>query len=122
MSIDRERFENAAEEELRSASVPEQVLGFLVSNADQAFTAREISSRIDPGRDAISTALTRLKKRGLVEHKADYWAATRDEDRLREYEGYERATRLFKDQLGSENEDEWAEHAPDHPHPSKRDR
>jgi hypothetical protein len=118
MSIDRETFENTSEEALAELSAPDHVLGFLAANDDRAFTAREIAaqSRIDEG--AVSTALSRLKDRGLVEHKATYWAITDDTERLEEYRGYERATALFNAQLGAEDTETWREHAPSDPHPS----
>lgn len=119
MSIDRETFETASEEELRDSSVPDLVLGFLVANAERAFEASEISDRTGLDRSAVGTALSRLKGRGLVEHKATYWALTRDEERLRSSDGYERATALLNDQLGEEEPDAWRERAPDDPHPSE---
>jgi hypothetical protein len=118
MSIDRETFENASEGELEDLSVPDQVLGFLAGNDDHAFKAREIASQIDRDEGAVSTALSRLKDRGLVEHKATYWAVTSDTERLEGYRGYERATELFNEQLGAEDEDAWREHAPSGSHPS----
>lgn len=121
MSIDRETFENTSEDELEELSVPDQVLGFLAAREDHAFKAREIVSQIDLDEGSISTALSRLKDRGLVEHKATYWAVTSDEERLAGYSGYERATALFNAQLGEENKDAWREQAPDEPHPSVED-
>jgi len=119
MSIDRNTFEQKSEEELEELSVPDQVLGFLVSHDDRAFEAREIASRTGLDEGAVSTALSRLKHRDLVEHKATYWAVTDEEDRLEGYSGYERATALFNDQLGEEQKDEWRDHAPSSPHPSE---
>jgi hypothetical protein len=121
MSIDRDTFENTSEDELAELSVPEQVLGFLSANEDRAFTAREIAAQIDIDDGAVSTALTRLKSRNLVEHKATYWAITGDAERLDGHSGYERATALFNDQLGMEDEESWREHAPQDPHPSVED-
>lgn len=118
MSIDRETFEDASEEELAGLSVPEQVLGFLVVHDDRAFEAREIASQLDLDDGTVSTALSRLKERGVVEHKATYWAITDDEERLGSYSGYERATALFDERLGEEEKRKWREHAPDEPHPS----
>jgi DNA-binding transcriptional ArsR family regulator len=118
MSIDRDTFENTSEDELADLSVPDRVLGFLATHADHAFKAREIASRIDVDEDAVSTALSRLKNRGLVEHKATYWAVIDDAERLEGYSGYERATALFNDQLGTEDPEAWREHAPEDPHPS----
>lgn len=118
MSIDRDTFENTSEEELEELSVPDQVLGFLAANADRAFKAREIAAQIGLDEGAVSTALSRLKDRSLVEHKATYWAVTDDTDRLERYGGYERATALFNDQFGAEKKESWREHAPSEPHPS----
>jgi len=121
MSIDRDTFENTSEDELEELSVPDQVLGFLAANEDRAFKAREIASQIGVDEGAVSTALSRLKDRGLVEHKATYWAITDDAERLDGYSGYERATALFNNQLGAENKDSWREHAPQESHPSVED-
>ena len=118
MSIDRDTFENTTEDELADLSIPDQVLGFLAAHPDQAFKAREIASRIDVDEGAVSTALSRLKDRDLVEHKATYWAVTDDAERLDGYSGYGRATELFNDQLGTEDEEAWREHAPQRTHPS----
>lgn len=121
MSIDRETFENASEDELEGLSVPDRVLGFLVANDNRAFKAREIASQTGLDESAVSTALSRLKSRALVEHKATYWAVSDNEERLSAYSGYERATALFNDQLGEEETTAWREHAADEPHPSAED-
>jgi Sugar-specific transcriptional regulator TrmB. len=118
MPIDRETFGNASEDELADLSVPDEVLGFLAANDDRAFEAREIASQTDIDEGAVSTALSRLKDRGLVEHKATYWVVTDDTERPERYSGYERATALFDDQLGSEDGDAWRDHAPSESHPS----
>lgn len=118
MSIDRETFENTSEDELEELSIPDQVLGFLAAHEDRAFKAREIASQVGVDEGAVSTALSRLKDRGLVDHKATYWAITNSVDRLEEYSGYKRATALFNEQLGAEDKEAWREHAPSEPHPS----
>jgi len=121
MSIDRDTFREASEAELESLSVPQRVLGFLVAHDDRAFEASEIADRSGIDESAVSTALTRLKNRGLVEHKATYWAVTEDEERLAAASGYERATALFNEQLGEESREEWRDRAPDESHPSVTD-
>lgn len=118
MSIDRETFDHSSEEELAELSSTEQVLGFLAANEDRAFKATEIAAQTDLDAGTVSTSLTRLKKRNLVEHKGTYWAITNDERRLEQHDGYRRATRLFNEQLGDEEKEDWEEHAPDEPHPS----
>ena len=121
MSIDRETFENASEEELANLSVPDRVLGFLVANSDRAFEASEIAAQTEIDKGAVSTALSRLKDRALVEHKGRYWAVTGDEGRLESYSGYARATTLFNEQLGEEDVDAWRDAAADETHPSIED-
>jgi DNA-binding transcriptional MocR family regulator len=82
---------------------------------------REIASQTDIDESAVSTALSRLKDRGIVEHKATYWAVTDDTVRLERYSGYERATALFNDQFGTEDRGDWRDHAPNETHPSVDD-
>ncbi|GAB7018981.1 MarR family transcriptional regulator [Halostagnicola bangensis] len=118
MSIDRETFEQSSEEELEGLSVADYVLGYLAENDDTAFKAREIALQTNLDEGAVSTALTRLKNRSLVEHKGTYWAITADERRLDEHNGYARATRLFNQQFGREDRREWRAHIPDDQHPS----
>jgi len=118
ISIDRDTFENASEEELEDLSIPDRILGFLAAHDDRAFKPREIASQTGVDEGAVSTALSRLKERSLVDHKATYWAVTDDTERLDGYSGYERATALFNDQLGEEDEEAWREHAPSESHPS----
>lgn len=43
---------------------------------------------------------------------------TSNDDRLRGYSGYERATALFNEELGEEDREAWRDYAPDDPHPS----
>ncbi|NHX36828.1 MULTISPECIES: MarR family transcriptional regulator [Halolamina] len=121
MSIDRDTFENTSEDELEGLSVPVQVLGFLATNEDRAFKAREIASQVGVDEGAVSTALSRLKDRDLVEHKATYWAVTDDTERLEGYSSYERATALFNEELGTEDKESWREKAPSESHPSIED-
>ena len=118
MSIDRETFEHASPEELEGPSTPDQVLGFLALNEDHAFKAVEIARRLELDEGTVSTALTRLKERQLVEHKGTYWAITADETRLQSQAGYSRATALFNEQLGDEDKAAWESHAPGDFHPS----
>jgi hypothetical protein len=119
MSIDRDTFEQASEEDLEAVPATDRVLGFLRVNHDRAFEASEIAAQLELETGTVSTALSRLKDRSLVEHKATYWAITDDTERLEAYSGYERATRLFDEQLGREDDGAWATHAPDEPHPSE---
>ena len=118
MPIDRETFENASEDEMEGLSTVDRVLGFLVAHEDRAFKAREIAFQAELDGGAVSTTLSRLQERRLVDHKGTYWAVTTNDARLEGYGGYERATALFNEQFGEERREEWRAHAPDEPHPS----
>jgi len=109
--------DDASEDELAGLLIPDEVLDFLAAHDDRAFEAREIASWTDIDAGAVSTALSRLTDRGLVEHRATYWAVADDTERLERYSGYERATALFTDQLGTEDTDAWRDHAPSESHP-----
>lgn len=121
MSIDRDTFERSTADELSGLSSTDHVLGFLAANDDRAFKATEIAARTNLDESIVSTALTRLKRRELVEHKGTYWAITSDEERLERHDGYARATKLFNEQFGVEDRDAWKAHAPEEPHPSLRE-
>lgn len=121
MSIDRDTFDQSSEEALADLSHPDLVLGFLRANEERAFEASEIARQTGLAEGAVSTALSRLKKRGLVEHKATFWAITDDESRLQDLQGYERATKLFDDRYGEEDAEEWEKHVPERSHPNVED-
>lgn len=112
MSIDIETFEETPEEELREMSNPERVLQFLATNDDRAFKAAEIAERTEVNRNSISTVLARLEDRGLVRHKGEYWAIG-DPERIRSFDGYQRATERLNERFGSEDVAAWRDHAPD---------
>lgn len=81
MPINIEAFES--DETLDDPSTGEQVVAYLAANDDKAFKRGEIAAAIDAESNAVGSALTRLKDRGLVRHRQHYWAITDDRDRLR---------------------------------------
>jgi hypothetical protein len=121
MSIDRHTFENTSEDELEELSVPDQILGFSAVTTIARSRPAKSPPRSASTRARSALRSRRLKHRGLVEHKATYWAVTDDAERLDGYSGYEKATALFSDQLGAEHKKSWHEHAPQEPHPSVED-
>ena len=102
-------------------SVPEQVLTYLYTNRNKAFTRSEIATGIDEDPNTVGTALSRLKGRNLVRHRGEYWAITEDLNRLKNaYELHAITERLNEEDEGIDP-DEWDAVAPDEPHPSERD-
>jgi hypothetical protein len=103
-------------------SVPEQVLVYLYTNRDKAFTRSEIATGIDADPNTVGTALSRLKQRNLVRHKSEYWAITEDIDRVHDAYDLHTTVERLDDEDGGIGQDEWDTVAPDEPHPSERDR
>lgn len=100
-------------------SVPEQVVTYLYSHRDEAFTRSEIATAIDEDPNSVGTALTRLKDRDLVRHKGRYWAVTNDHERVvAAYDLHRTSERLDDSDSGIDTED-WDAVAPDRPHPSE---
>ncbi|MFC6733937.1 MarR family transcriptional regulator [Haladaptatus sp. DYSN1] len=100
-------------------TVPEQVVRFLYTHRDQAFTRSEIASAIGENPNTVGTALSRLNARSLVRHRGEYWAITPDESRLVDaYDVHIMSERLNEND-GGINADEWDSTAPKTPHPSE---
>jgi len=102
-------------------SVPEQVIVYLYTHANAAFTRSEIATAIDEDSNTVGTALTRLKERDLVRHRGQYWAITEDDQRVAAaYDLHDVSERLDEADGGIDSAD-WDAVAPDQPHPSEQD-
>lgn len=113
MSIDIDEFENKDGDELEEPTNAERVIRFLAQNDDKAFQPATIAHEAGVERNSISAVLNRLEDRGLVRHKASYWAVTDDRDRLSQARTFSSTTRSLNEKLGEEDPDEWQEHAAD---------
>lgn len=100
-------------------SVPEQVLLFLLTNRDKAFTRSEIAAGINADSNTVGTALSRLKDRGLVRHRDEYWAITDDLERVEQAYDLHTAMQRLDDEDGGIDAEAWDDAAPDEPHPSE---
>jgi len=108
MPIDIDRFEEGPLEVLRSGGPTnaEGILTFLASNADQAFTPKEIHVGTDIPRGSVGTVLSRLEERGLVRHRGEYWAID-DTAEIEKTVTAMSTARAATDRLGREVPDEW---------------
>jgi len=102
-------------------SVPEQVIRYLFSNSDQAFTRAEIASAIEEAPNTVGTALSRLKDRKLVRHKGKYWAITDDRERVTAAYDLHTASEQLDEEDGGIDAEAWDSSAPETAHPSERD-
>jgi len=108
MPIDIKRFEKDPVEELRTGGQTnaEEILSFLASSPDQAYTPKEIHEATGVARGSVGVVLSRLEDRGLVRHRGEYWAIDDAEDTEKTLNAMATA-RTATDQLGPENPDEW---------------
>lgn len=118
MPVDIADFESGSVSE--PPSIPEQVVTFLYTNRDHAFTRAELASALNADPNTVGTALSRLKDRGLVRHKGSYWAITDDHDRVDDaYDLHTTTERLNADDGGIDSA-AWDDAAPSESHPSER--
>lgn len=108
MPIDIDRFEEGPEEALRAGGPTnaERILTFLATNADQAFTPKEIHEATDIPRGSVGTVLSRLEERGHVRHRGEYWAID-DEAEVEKTLTATSTARAATDRFGPEDPDEW---------------
>ena len=100
-------------------SVPEQVIVYLFTHQDAAFTRSEIAAGIDEDPNTVGTALTRLKDRDLIRHRGEYWAIAEDEQRVAAAYDLHRVSERLDEADGGIDSTDWDAAAPDRPHPSE---
>lgn len=118
MPISIDRFES--DDLPTGPSIPEQVITFLATHTDQAFTRSEIATALDADANTVSTALSRLESRNLVRHKGEYWTITDDLDRVRGAYDLHRTSTMLDDEDGGIDAEAWDEMTPDEPHPNEQ--
>lgn len=108
MPIDIERFDQAPIESLQAEgrTNAEEILDFLASSPETAFTPKEIHEATGVARGSVGVVLSRLEERGLVRHRGSYWAIDPDEDAAKTLDALSTA-RAATDRLGAEDPDEW---------------
>jgi len=108
MPIDIDRFEEKPVEELRAGGQTnaEEILSFLASSPEKAYTPREIHEETGVARGSVGVVLSRLEERGLVRHRGEYWAIADAED-VEKTLGAMATARAASERLGPEDPDEW---------------
>ena len=108
--IDIETFTESDDEELTAVTNAERVVRFLSRNDDKVFTPSEIADGTGVKNTSIGTVLRRLRERGLLEHKGDYWAIG-DEQAVRDAFRFHRTMDDLDERFGAEDLEEWRDHA-----------
>ncbi|CCQ33243.1 MarR family transcriptional regulator [Halorhabdus tiamatea] len=108
MPINIRRFEESPPEDLRASgrTNAEEILSFLASSPDQAYTPKEIHEATEVKRGSVGVVLSRLEERGLLRHRGDYWAIAADADVEKTLSSMSTA-RAASERLGVEDTDEW---------------
>ncbi|WP_254864767.1 MarR family transcriptional regulator [Halovivax gelatinilyticus] len=108
MPIDIERFEEGPAEELRARGRTNaaEILSFLATSPDRAFTPKEIHDATGVARGSVGVVLSRLEDRDLVRHRGDYWAIG-DVDDVETTLSSIRTAQAATDRFGPEDPDEW---------------
>lgn len=101
------------------ASVPEQVITYLYTHRNKAFTRSEVAAGVNEDPNTVGTALSRLKARDLVRHRRGYWALAEDVDRVMAAYDLHTITERLDEENGGIDADAWDAAAPDAPHPSE---
>jgi DNA-binding MarR family transcriptional regulator len=75
MPISADRFEEIDEDEDGPApgTNAHEILSFLESNPEKAFTQTEIVEATGVARGSVGPTLVRLREAGRVDHRATYW-------------------------------------------------
>jgi predicted transcriptional regulator len=96
--------------DLTEGSNATMILTFLAEHPEQGFTPGEIHESIDIAYGSVGPTLKRLAERGLVRHKAPYWAIGHD-DHLATYAGMQSTIDAIEERFGAEDPDDWLQNA-----------
>lgn len=110
MPISLDEFKESPEEALKigEGTTAEKVLNFLSQNHGKAFTRKEIAESTGIKSSSIGVTLSRLEKKDLVRHKANYWALAEDR-KIATLTSEMSGTKTANETLGAESEEEWLE-------------
>lgn len=112
MPIGADRFEEIDDADVQPGTNAFDIISFLGSNPEQAFTQSEIASATDVPLGSVGPTLVRLREDGRVDHRGTYW-------RISDHERSVSAATEHATATVASNEDdpfdyeEWRSHAVD---------
>ena len=113
MPITKDRFDRINDEGVILDGEADRVLDFLIQNEDKAYTRSEIAEETSVTRENVGPTLDRLKERGSVEHKSDYWRVSDHELAARAGTALTAETARRHDGGNEFDVEKWARHAVD---------
>lgn len=113
MPITEDDFDRISDEGARLDEEADDLLDFLIRNSDKAYTKTELAEERDLDRERVGPLLDRLKERGSVERKSDYWRVSDHELTVRAATRLTAETARHHDGGESFDVEKWAEYAVD---------
>lgn len=114
MPISADRFESIPDEDggPSPGTNAHEILSFLETHADEAFTQSEIADATGINRGSVGPTLVRLREDGRVDHKGMYWRAS---DHVQSLDAAAAHAAAVAESYEDEpmTYDEWQEHAVD---------
>lgn len=116
MPIGADRFESISDgdDDPTAGSNAAAILRFLREHPDQAFTQSEIADATDVTSGSVGPTLVRLRERGRVDHRGNYWRVSDHDLGVDAAAGHAAKTAASRES-GEETPayEEWQEHAVD---------
>lgn len=118
MPISKDRFEELKNDKDGNDPTPgtnaAKILEFLRNHPDKAFTQSEIADQTDVKPGSVGPTLVRLRERGRVDHRGNYWRVSDHDESVEATTGHAASvlTTRERDEETPQME-EWQEHAVD---------
>jgi hypothetical protein len=111
MPINADRFEHLDEDgiTLAEGTNAHEIMTFLVARPNEAFRQSELVEQTDVTSGSIGPTLQRLRERGLVRHRQNYWALGHEE-RLGQVTGLKSTFAAINRHYEPETRDDWFGH------------
>lgn len=116
MPISKDRFEELGDGDdgPTPGTNAAKILKFLRTHPDKAFTQSEIADETNVKVGSVGPTLVRLRERGRVEHRGNYWAVSDHDEGVDAATGHTAATLVAREtDEETPKMDEWQEHAVD---------
>lgn len=111
MPITKDDFDRISDEGAHLDDGADRLLDLLIRNNDKAYTKRELAEEMDLDRERVGPLLDRLKARGSVERKSDYWRVSDHRLAVRAATGLTAETARQHDDGEGFDVEKWAEYA-----------
>jgi predicted transcriptional regulator len=118
MPINKDRFEELGDDGGEESPTPgtnaAKILNFLRNHPAKAFTQSEIAAETDVKSGSVGPTLVRLRERGRVDHRGNYWRVSDHDETVSAATGHAAAALAVRETDGELPQmDEWQNHAVD---------